>query len=212
MTVNEIYKKYNINKGLQEHMLRVAAVAQLICDNFKTELDTESIVKACLLHDMGNLIKSKLDNAPELFEPEGVEYWEEKKAEMMRNYGEDVHEATNRMVAEITDNEKIRKTVLGMSFDDIYEISISGASEVQISLYADMRVGMFGIISLDDRFEDIKDRYVPRGHFSEEEVESRREVAKKIENKIFSTCTIQPEEINDKSTEPVQQELLRMKI
>ncbi len=212
MKVNEIYKKYNINKGLQEHMLRVAAVSKLICDNFDTDLDKENVVNACLLHDMANLIKSKLDSAPELFEPEGIEYWEGVKNEMISKYGNNVHEATSKIVSEVTNEEKINILVSEMAFDAIKEIAEKGKVEVKIALYSDMRVGMYGIISLDERFDDIKERYVPRGRFSAEEIEARREAAKRIEDKIFTHCKIKPEDINDESTKVIQQGLLGVEI
>src|SRR3990167_10183885 len=41
MSVATIYKKYKIIPRLQEHMLRVAAVAPLICDNFSEQIGTE---------------------------------------------------------------------------------------------------------------------------------------------------------------------------
>jgi len=40
------------------HMLRVAACSNLIIDNWNgLEIDKESIIRVCLLHDMGNMVK-----------------------------------------------------------------------------------------------------------------------------------------------------------
>ncbi len=101
MNIKDIYLKYSVNKGLQEHMIRVAAVAQLICDKSTIKLDTKNIVTACLLHDMGNLIKAKMDSMPELYEPEGVAYWTQVQIEMKYKYGTDEHIATMAIVNEI---------------------------------------------------------------------------------------------------------------
>jgi len=39
-------------------MLRVAACSNLIIDNWNgLEIDKESIIRVCLLHDMGNMVK-----------------------------------------------------------------------------------------------------------------------------------------------------------
>lgn len=39
-------------------MLRVAACSNLIIDNWNREkLDKEVIIRVCLLHDMGNMVK-----------------------------------------------------------------------------------------------------------------------------------------------------------
>lgn len=40
------------------HMLRVAACSNLIIDNWNGQkLDKEAIIRVCLLHDMGNMVK-----------------------------------------------------------------------------------------------------------------------------------------------------------
>ena len=54
----EIYKKYHLPENLQMHMLRVAACANLIIDNWIGEkIDKEAIIRVSLLHDMGNMLK-----------------------------------------------------------------------------------------------------------------------------------------------------------
>ena len=58
MNILEIYKKYHLPENLQMHMLRVAACSNLIIDNWKgKEIDKQSIIRVCLLHDMGNMVK-----------------------------------------------------------------------------------------------------------------------------------------------------------
>ncbi len=59
--ISEIYEEYKIMPNLREHQLRVAAVAAQICDNFNKPLNKKEIITACLLHDMGNIIKFKLE-------------------------------------------------------------------------------------------------------------------------------------------------------
>ncbi len=58
MNIIEIYNKYYLPENLQMHMLRVAACSNLIIDNWNgLEIDKESIIRVCLLHDMGNMVK-----------------------------------------------------------------------------------------------------------------------------------------------------------
>ena len=58
MKIIDIYNKYYLPENLQMHMLRVAACSNLIIDNWKgKELDKEAIIRVCLLHDMGNMVK-----------------------------------------------------------------------------------------------------------------------------------------------------------
>lgn len=58
INILEIYKKYYLSENLQMHMLRVAACSNLIIDNWiGKEIDKASIIRVCLLHDMGNMVK-----------------------------------------------------------------------------------------------------------------------------------------------------------
>ena len=58
MNIIKIYNKYHLPANLQMHMLRVAACSNLIIDNWNGQkLDKEAIIRVCLLHDMGNMVK-----------------------------------------------------------------------------------------------------------------------------------------------------------
>ena len=72
----DIYDEYKIIPALQKHMLRVAAVASLICNNFNEPLPKNDIITACLLHDMPNILKFKWDSLLEFLEPKGFHYWQ----------------------------------------------------------------------------------------------------------------------------------------
>ena len=76
MKISEIYEKYKIMPQLQEHMLRVTAVASLIAGKFGKKLDKRTIITATLLHDLGNMAKIKLGTFPEFVQLLGVDYWE----------------------------------------------------------------------------------------------------------------------------------------
>lgn len=207
MKVREIYKTYNINKGLAAHMLRVASVAKLICEHVY-EANESAIVRACLVHDMGNLLKVKFDVSPEQFEPEGVGFWQEIQDAMRREYGDDVHEATIAMIRQVATNEVVA-LVQSMAFDHIHDIARGGNLDVQIALYADMRVGLHGVVSLDERFDDIEARYVPQ-RFSSEELQLRREAGRRIEEIVFDDIALSPVQITEESTTRMHQQLLEM--
>ena len=116
----EIYKEYKIMPMLAMHQMRVAAVAMEIADSFDTGIDKESIVKACLLHDMGNIIKFHLERNPEWNEPLGTEYWQSVKDEYILLYGNHEHHASL----------KIAKA-LGMSTYTIELINCIDASHIE---------------------------------------------------------------------------------
>ena len=117
--ISKIYEEYNIFNGLQNHMLRVAAVAQLICDSIDQEVERDNIISACLLHDMGNIIKSKLDKFPELLEPEGLGYWTNVQNEFFEKYGRDEHHATMQIGKEVGVSEKTLMYMDLMGFPNV---------------------------------------------------------------------------------------------
>src|SRR3989344_3343249 len=113
MKITEIYKKYKIPKNLQEHQLKVAAVASTICNNFKQKIDKESVITAALLHDMGNIIKFDLGKFPEFLEPEGIEYWQIVQVEFRKKDGEYEHDATYKKAEEIGVNKSVFEIIQG---------------------------------------------------------------------------------------------------
>jgi len=215
MNINDVYLKYKINKGLREHMIRVAAVAQLICDKSTVELDTKNIVTACLLHDMGNLIKAKMDSMPELYEPEGVDHWIRIQAEMIERYGADEHTATIAIVNEISPGEEVLHYVFdAIGTENTARVHANESLGAKIATYSDMRVGPFGIITIEDRMDDLRVRYISRNKpgFSAENIDQREKMLKDIERAIFSKSTIEATDVTDKSTQSLQKDLLNWEV
>src|SRR6185436_12957768 len=114
--INELYDEYKIMPNLREHMFRVAAVASLICDNFEGEINKKDIVSACLLHDMGNIVKFKLDLHPHLNEPKGMEYWQQVQEEFRNKYSNDDHLANCLIAKEIGVNKRVVELIESISF------------------------------------------------------------------------------------------------
>lgn len=210
MNINDIYLKYRVNKGLREHMIRVAAVAQLICDKSTVEFDSKNIVIACLLHDMGSLIKAKMDSMPELYEPEGVEYWTQVQTEMKEQYGADEHTATVAIVNEINPGEKACfYTFDAIGTENTARVHAADSLGAKIATYSDMRVGPFGIISIKERMDDLRARYISRNKpgFSADDINMRESMLQDIEKEIFSHSTILSEDVSDETTAQIQKDL-----
>ena len=76
--ITEIYDEYKIMPNLREHMFRVAGVASLICDNLEESLSKKEIISACLLHDLGNIVKFDLESTAKLFSvsEKDLKYWQ----------------------------------------------------------------------------------------------------------------------------------------
>ncbi|MEK7588450.1 MAG: HD domain-containing protein [Patescibacteria group bacterium] len=206
--IREIYEEYKLMKTLQLHMLRVAAVASMICDSFDEPIDKEKIVKVCLLHDMGNIIKFQLDYFPELNKPEGLEYWQNVQKEFIEKYGDNEHDATIQIIRELGVSEDIAELADQNHFHLLCEHAAGDNMFVKIMHYADMRVGPFGVLSYEERMEEAKKRYA--NHKDRFKEEGRLELVacgKEIENQIFSHCSIKPADINDQTIASIIEEL-----
>ena len=210
MKITDAYTKYRINKGLQEHQIRAAAVSKIICDTSREDLPTQHIVDGSLVHDMGNLIKSKMDSMQELFEPEGVEYWQQVKAEMVATYGPSEDAAAKAIVQEIRLSHESVRYFNAFGIEAIPRVYENGNLGEKIATYCDMRVGPFGIISLHERLDDIRDRYLAAGDVISDlarAINDRQGILEEIEAEIFATTTINADEVTDDTTKLVQQEL-----
>jgi len=197
-TIRDIYTKYTIPVNLEQHMFRVTAVAEMIMDHGSfLKLDRESVIAALLIHDLGNIVKFKLDIFPQFLEPQGRDYWEKIQAEFREKYGYNDHRANVLIAQELGVSQKIVDLVDKIDLPDIGEIIDQNTWEQKICNYADLRAGPFGVLSLDERLSDGRKRYAiavgPEqdtlyGHIIE------------IERQIFSECQdLKPSHINDES-------------
>ena len=203
-TISEIYDEYDLMPILREHMLRVAAVAYLICDNFNEPLPKDKIITACLLHDMGNIIKFDLTCFPEFNEPKGIEYWKKVRDEYVKKYGPDEHEATIKILKELGISSDVILFVDEIQFSLLCKHRDSNDMNIKITHYVDNRVSPHGVVSYDERINEAKERYKNREHFfssvgREEFIACGRE----IEKQIFAKCRIKPADINNETVAPV---------
>jgi len=205
MNILGIYKNYQIMPILQQHHLRTASVAKLISDNATIDVNCENIVKACLLHDMGNIVKFDLTYIPDAVEPEGLKYWQNVKEEFINKYGPDEHTATKKIIREITNDNEIHKLVESIGFSrSCNNLKINDYAK-KICCYSDHRVTPFGISSLEERMQEGRKRFkrnkgdtCGKDHF-EKYVDCMRE----LEKQIFKKCKIKAEDINDKTIKRV---------
>lgn len=186
------------------HQFRVAAVAKVICDNFKLKIDSKNVILACLYHDMGNIIKFDLNYFPEFTKPEGLEYWQKVKDEYVQKYGHDEHLATEIIAKEIGLPTPAFRYLHEIGFSKLDRTAETQSFEIKICAYADMRVGPHGVISIEERLTDGKKRYAGRKHaIAGDNFEKFAQALRAIEQQIFSNTTIRPEEINDDKISPI---------
>ncbi|HVU75878.1 MAG TPA: HD domain-containing protein, partial [Candidatus Paceibacterota bacterium] len=187
-TVQDIYDAYRIMPALQLHQLRVAACAQQICDSLTADVAGETVVTACLFHDMANIIKSDLETFPDFLEPEGKAHWQIVKEEFIAKYGSDEHHAAIQICREVGIPEASITIIDHIGFSQMRETARLPL-EIQIGEYCDLRVGPHGVISMQARMDEATARY--RGRYSDipraqEEYEVLVAAAYQIEQQIFA--------------------------
>ncbi len=210
MTISEVYDRYQIMPSLQSHMLRVAGVAKIICDHLHSPIDTENVILASLLHDMGNILKFDLLKYPDFLEPEGLEFWQKVKANYLERYGSDEYAATQKIVAELPVSGRVRDLVAAVGFDNLEADLVSGDVAKMICEYSDNRVTPTGVTSLEDRLQDLEIRYGSR-YSSPEDVQKRQHfqiLARELEHQLFIATDFKPENITDSTVDTYQPILL----
>jgi hypothetical protein len=196
----DIYREYKIMPNLQLHQLRVASVAWQICDNLLIKVEKKSIITACLLHDMGNIVKFDLNHFPEYNKPEGIDYWQKVKNDYISRYGEDEHIVSYKIAQELKLLENILNLIIKTDPHVVFEVKNCDDIAEKICIYADQRVTPHKIVSVLERNNEAQERYKNHPHAFDGECSNFfLENMKDIENQIFSHSRIKPEDINDES-------------
>lgn len=194
MNIIEIYKKYYLPENLQMHMLRVAACSNLIIDNWTgPNIDKQAIIRVCLLHDMGNIVK-----IPEDFSKE-QEFLKIRK-KYFDKYGTNDHEINLEIGKQEGLTEQELTILDGKRSRKNEETLKSNSYERKICAYCDQRVAPDGVVSIKERLEDAKVRYKnkPLSVWSNEEKANHLiECSLGIESQIMKYCKLKPEDIND---------------
>ncbi len=216
--IQNIYDTYRIMPILQIHQLRVAAVAQYICEHMQKSndgfiIDTDNIVTACLLHDMGNIIKFNLSYFPDTTKEKGLAYWQSVQKDFIETYGHDEHEASLSIAKELGVDNRVLELMDAIEFVKFEENEATEDYEVKVCAYADMRVSPFKVVSIQERMEDGAKRYANHKNKITDEMRIHKfELLNSIENQIFSRLNIKPEDINDTSVQDIIAELKKRNI
>lgn len=214
--IRDIYTRYQIPPWLQMHMQRVAAVAATLFDARKEldglqKKDRDGLICACLLHDMGNIIKFNFDKLA-LFPPSERDHWDTVRSTMIARYGRDAHVATLAIMDEIGVSSRVRKIVDTVDFAHADTIARSNDRLVQIVQYADSRVIPTGIGSLADRMKDMFDRYSHLHDSNSAETHKQIHALEEIERLLFEGTALSPEDITEASCAETARTLLEFSI
>ena len=196
MTISSIYTQYNIHPNLQIHMLRVAALAKIIIDNWNgNPLNEKAIIQACLFHDAAKIIKFKYFEGDE-------EHWKQVQQEMIEKYGDSDHEATIKICEEAGVSKKsinlLKEKNVYPYIDRVRKIANSDDYGLKIVAHCDARISPEGLVSLDDRYKELmqRDRSKKMDDEAKESMGLLLDTQKQIqENMRTNLSVIQPEEV-----------------
>lgn len=196
MNIIQIYQKYHLPENLQMHMLRVAACSNLIIDNWNgPKIDKEVIIRVCLLHDMGNIVK-----IPESFSND--ENFIKTRKRYFEKYGTNDHEINLEIGKKEGLSEREIQILDGKRSRKNEETLNSDSYERKICAYCDQRVAPDGVVGIKERLKDAQARYKdkPLSVWSNEEKANHLiKCSLGIERQIMQYCNISPEDINDDS-------------
>ncbi|MBU0576789.1 HD domain-containing protein [Patescibacteria group bacterium] len=202
MKISDLYQDYNILPELQLHMRRVAGVAAQICDGFTgPPVNKSLIISACLLHDMGNIIKFDLTKYTQYLKPKGLVYWQNIQNRYLKKYGSNEHLATLMILDELAVSPQVHEYVAAINLTYARENYLNSDFGKKICEYADNRVSPQGVTSQKTRLYDLAARYRTNHHddLEYEPWEKLYQYCQQIEQQIFVHCDISPDEITNES-------------
>jgi len=202
LNYKEIYQEFGIPPNLQEHMARVWGIISFIENHWNNKditINWETVKKAALLHDLGNVVRFDFVNHPEYLgsEQANLDHWREVQKQMIEKYGLDDHEATERMLKEIGIEQAIIDIIGNKSFGNSISTRNSSNWLSKLLAYADLRTLPTEIGTLNERITDIKAR-MPK-YTNRPDFEDLVTACKEIEAQIASNLDVPIAQINEQS-------------
>ncbi len=204
MKLLDIYDQYSIPNNLQTHMLRVAGVGKIICDNLSStiKIDRDLLVRALCVHDMGNIVKFDFTIKSIYTNPDTISKLKIIQSDFIAKFGHDAHEATENILKEVGLENTLISLINGMIIEELGAITSQKDWVLMIATYADYRVAPHGIVSIHERLDDLVTRL---GHKSSSHwsslacVDSYRKSLKECEEIIQKQCSINLININNQA-------------
>lgn len=149
-----------VPQNLQTHMLRVAALSQIITENWKgKEIAKKEVIQACLFHDIAKPMNFDLEKQAQFgMSPKEIEKLRLLQTRIKTDYGNDEHSATIKIYQEIGLSPKTVQIVSNLEWKYIPRLLGENNIESMIPIYCDMRIGTNGIMSLVKRLEELQER------------------------------------------------------
>ncbi len=201
--IDEIYERFEVEKGLRLHQRRVAGVADLICDTWIGEpLNRDTLVAAALVHDLGSIVKWDLTPRGSLLDEEETNRYREIQKRIRKRYGNDEYQATHAMVEQCKPEKLLLEILRLQQPEHLPALVESAFLEAKIAMYADARVKPQGVASLQERFDDLIRRYQNRGEEHIEKMRKGHAGLIVIESQIFAQCILTSDAITEATIQP----------
>lgn len=190
---SEIFKEYMVPQNLQEHMLKVAALAEIITGNWKgPTIDKDSIVQACIYHDIAKPMTFDLAKQAQFgMSPEGITNLEKLQNRLKAQYGTDEHQATVQICKEVNLSPTAVKLVNNLEWSYIPRLLEENDIESLIPIYCDMRIGPKSLLTVKERHEELQKRE------SVNNFEERLKNGMELEKLVAENVSIDPNSITD---------------
>ena len=175
-----------------------------------SELDDQSYAEMMRKHWVGIFgdNKESADIFVNTLLENGRDYWHKVKAEYASRYGTNEHAATIAIAQELQVPENIIDYLRNIGFSNLDKVYESQSLEEKICAYADMRVAIYGVASIDQRLEDARKRYKNMDHsIVSNKYEELADALRKIEKQIQEKTSIDLSSIDDAMVNPIMQEL-----
>lgn len=208
MILTDVYEKYPIPPNLQRHMCRVAAVADQIIKmwNKDEKPDKNLVIQALLLHDIAKIIHFDFVNSTHLLEEEhnNQKYWEKAQDEFTATYGTDEHKAMLMVAAAVGVDQRVLDLLNEFGSTNVeYKVN-SNNWHLKICTYSDFRTAPFGIVTVNERFQELAFRHAQSGTLASklEKLEKDRISCLKLEEQIQKCVTQSLASISDETIMP----------
>lgn len=204
MRTRELYKRYRVMPQLETHMLRVAGVAEIVTKDWSDDETARECVAACLTHDLGNIVK--FDLAHPLVPIDNLDYWQGVQREDRERYGRDAVLATQAMLTEaglgqyadyLSEEDRTFNSPVAPDWDKISRPAL-------LILYADLRVAPSGVVTLEQRTNDLARRYG--------KVRPESAWSKELEAYVQSLTTVVVKTIGEADVTPLFDKMLTLDI
>jgi hypothetical protein len=160
MTIAEIYEKYSTPINLREHMLRVAALSKIILENWTgAHINSKTVIVACALHDIAKPVNFDIKQQMEYGVSDAdINDLESLQKLIKTKYGTDEHKASVDMCRDVGVDIESLEILENIEWNLVPGLVSREFWGALVGIYCDMRVGPFGILSLNERIKNLSER------------------------------------------------------